>query len=374
MRTSLVSIADYEVVRFLGHANRGQLFLARPPQRLGLDDEHVVVKVMTGASAAAFDHLVRELRLFTSVPSPYLATLFDAGEHDDVCFYSMAYYPAGSLEHPCQPLAASVAVRAVADAARGAHALHDAGVAHCDIRPATVLLHDGGGRLSDLGMARATEAGQSVSSMVDISSVSYVDPRLLLGEGPDRASDIYSLGATLHYALTGMGPFPPPSQSEPLLAVRRILGHPPRIDPDLPPLVARLLAACLNADVHSRPCHCGRAGGPGPRAGGDAVTSLAAPSDGGVDHFRIVTLRSGHDDVARTPLPVVADHEARDVDSGVIVRGLYCGRDHFNDPRARYCRTCGLAMAQSKFRFARRHPAAARPAGVRLGREPPRVG
>ena len=108
-------IADYEFIRPLGSGNHGQFFLARRPPRLPVDVEYVAVKVLGGESTAdTFRRATREMKAFASVRSPYLVTLYDAGQHDGVFYYSMEYLPAGSLAEPAQPLDPATALRAVA--------------------------------------------------------------------------------------------------------------------------------------------------------------------------------------------------------------------------------------------------------------------
>ena len=134
-------IADYEFLRSLGSGNHGQFFLARRPARLPIDVEYVAVKVLSGESTAdTFRRATREMKAFASVRSPYLVTLYDAGQHDGIFYYSMEYLPEGSLAQPAHPLDQTAALRAVADAARAAAALHAAGIVHRDIKPSNVLL------------------------------------------------------------------------------------------------------------------------------------------------------------------------------------------------------------------------------------------
>ena len=74
-------IADYTLVRSLGDGNHGEFYLAERPDRLDVDAEFLAVKVWgAGASEAGFRKAIRELKLFASVKSPYLVTLFDAGQ------------------------------------------------------------------------------------------------------------------------------------------------------------------------------------------------------------------------------------------------------------------------------------------------------
>src|SRR4051812_43541895 len=132
-------VADYEIVRSLGVGNHGEFYLVRAPSRLGVTEEFLALKVWAcDAGDAASTRATRELRAFAAVGSPYLVTLFDAGQVDNRFFYSMEYLPLGSLANAGRPLDRSEVLRALADAARAAHALHEAGIVHRDIKPSNI--------------------------------------------------------------------------------------------------------------------------------------------------------------------------------------------------------------------------------------------
>ncbi|MEU4427632.1 protein kinase [Actinoplanes sp. NPDC024001] len=239
-------IADYDFVRPLGSGNHGQFFLARRPRRLPIDADLVAVKVLAAESTeVAFRRATRELAAYAAVTSPHLVAPIDAGQQDGVFFYSMEYEPAGSLAAPAVPVPPGQGLRAVADAARAAAALHDAGIVHRDIKPGNVLLHGTGGRLSDLGLAQIFTEGVTVTGMGGLDAVEYVDPDLLLGGPPGPATDVWSLGVLIHRVTTGRGLYGEMPQTDGLLALRRVLSTSPQLDPALPGPVAELIRDCL---------------------------------------------------------------------------------------------------------------------------------
>ena len=120
----------------------------------------------------------------------------------------------------------SQVLAAVADAARAAHALHEAGIAHNDIKPGNVMLHDGHAKLSDLGLSQLLTPGLTITGLGSTGSVEYLDPAVIRGEMPGRATDIFALGATLHRALTGTGLYGDLPTDNTMLAMRRVLSHP----------------------------------------------------------------------------------------------------------------------------------------------------
>lgn len=246
-------IADYEFIRPLGESNYGNNYLAKAPARLGIDADRVVVKVIAGpTSDDAFRRATRELKHFSVADSDRLVAVYDAGRHGGAFYYAMEYLPMGSLEQPAEPIDATRAVAAVRDAALAAHALHERGIAHRDIKPANILLAEDGGRLADLGLSQLLSPGMVMTGLGQIG-LEYTDPAIMLGAAASRASDIWSLGACLHFALTGRGVYGDLQDTEPLLLVRSILASQPTVSPDLPDPAADLVRDCLASDVTARP-------------------------------------------------------------------------------------------------------------------------
>ena len=247
---ALQGIGDYQFVSEVGHGTNGRYFLAATPQRLEIEPEQVVVKVLMGQQADALEDLARELKVFAAVKSPYLTQLYDAGQQGEDCYVAMEYHPMGSLAGPSTVDRAG-ALRAVRDAARGAHDLHEAGIVHRDIQPSNILLVEDGAKLSDFDLAQVLQPGVTVTASSQVQTAEFIDPSVILGNEPSRASDIWSLGASLHRALTGVsiwGDIP----EDPTLAVRFVLNGQPRLHDNLEPDDAELLKPCLATDPTDR--------------------------------------------------------------------------------------------------------------------------
>ena len=249
-------IADYQLLRVIGQGNFGTFHLARPPARLDIPDEFVAIKVFgtgTRVNPTTFRRAVGELKAFGAVRSPYLVRLFDAGQERGVFYYAMEYLPEGSLAAANHELNRVESVRAVEHAARAAHDLHEAGIVHRDIKPANVLLYAEGGRLSDLGLAQVLAPGLTVTSFGGAESLAFLDPAILAGARPSRASDIWALGVTLHLALTGRGVYPNFPGHDVLLAMRALSSKSPVLDPGLTSAERTLIACCLAPEPAARP-------------------------------------------------------------------------------------------------------------------------
>jgi eukaryotic-like serine/threonine-protein kinase len=249
-----VGIADYTFIRRLGSGGHGVSYLAQRPDRLACTAELVAVKVLSGGSSQdVFRRAAHELAAFAAVTSPYLVSLYDAGQQGEAVYYSMEYLPGGSLATPAERPDRVTSLTAMAHAARAAHALHEAGIAHRDIKPGNILLYPGGAKLADLGLSHVLEPGIAVTRMGPAGDIGYLDPDLMRGALPSRASDVFSLGATLHYALTGEGLYGPLAEDDPLLAMRRVISEPPEIATELDPDIRDVIAWAIAADPGERP-------------------------------------------------------------------------------------------------------------------------
>jgi eukaryotic-like serine/threonine-protein kinase len=246
-------IADYRFVRMLGEGNHGRFWLAPPPERLGLSVDYVTVKTLTRhASDDDFRRMANELRLYATVDSPYLVKVLDAGQQDGILFYACEYVPGGSIAEQGTGSVAAV-MTAVACAARAAHALHEVGVAHRDIKPENIFLTSDGGKLGDLGLAQALNRGQTVTGIGPIGAVEYLAPEMIRGSSGSRASDIWSLGATLHRALTGQSLYPGLPTDDVLASLRHLLATVPIISERLPDVAQAAVEACMQPDPVDRP-------------------------------------------------------------------------------------------------------------------------
>lgn len=248
-------IADYVLLRELGRGESSQVYLARTPLRLGLSTDTVAVKVLAGAGGDRFDALTDELARVAALRCPELIPLYEVGVDAGSVFYAMRHEQLGSLAAPARELPRRERLQAVARAARGAHEMHEAGVAHRGIGPANILLGKTGAVLAEPALGHVFTQGHTMSGLGSVAQagrLELVDPELLSGRPAGRASDVWALGVTLHRVLTGHGVFPALVSSDPFTAVRIYLRSQPEPGEDLSDGERSVVLAALHPDPARR--------------------------------------------------------------------------------------------------------------------------
>ncbi|MFF8726732.1 serine/threonine-protein kinase [Streptomyces sp. NPDC015171] len=239
----LERIGRHRLERPLGSGAFATVWLAHDPEL----QAPVAVKVLAENWAHRLDireRFLSEARLLRRAGSGRLVQVYDIGElPDGRPYFVMEYAAGGTLADLLAdgPLPVRDALALTAEAARGAAALHEAGIVHRDIKPTNVLLHtapDGSRRvlLADLGLAKSL-AQASVLTLA-AGSAGYQPPEQAEpGEGIDERADVYSLGAVGYELLTGTVPGPPGK-----------VVPPRRLRPELGEDVERALLRALEPD------------------------------------------------------------------------------------------------------------------------------
>lgn len=245
-------IADYQIVEQLQTGNHGTFFVARAPSRLELDDDLVAIKVLERhATDNEFKRMAAELDVLLRLDHPYLVDVLDAGHEEGRLFYATRYFRDGSLDlGPSEDVADIACI--MADAAEAAHALHEIGVAHRDIKPSNILLEEGRGHLCDLGVANYLQAQFTATGSSPVGTLAYADPALIRGAAPGRSSDVWSLGATLHAAVTGRSVLGDIPDHHLAAAIEYVFGAEPELAPDCPPVIGAIVARSIQADPADR--------------------------------------------------------------------------------------------------------------------------
>ncbi|MGO9465244.1 MAG: serine/threonine protein kinase [Isosphaeraceae bacterium] len=239
-KTKGLLIGDYLVLDKLGQGGMGVVFKARHRPT-----GHVVaMKVLPpsfGRDRAAVQRFRREVEIASRLDHPNLVAALDASEVQGVYFLTMEYISGYDLERLAAdggPLPIDLALHCTIHAARGLAAAHAQGIIHRDVKPANVMLDEMGSvRVLDLGLARVVEAGNLIGgspvgsltqSGAYMGTVDFMAPEQ--ADDPrnvDHRADIYSLGCTLYFLLTGRPPFLADT------VLKRLMAHQERPAPTL---------------------------------------------------------------------------------------------------------------------------------------------
>jgi hypothetical protein len=233
-------IGNYLILDKLGQGGMGVVFKARH-RRLGRIGALKILPPSFARDKSAVLRFRREVEAAGRLKHPNLVAALDADEDRGVHFLVMDYVEGRDLDHVVRergPLPVGQAVDSLIQAARGLAAAHAEGIIHRDIKPGNLMLeHAGTVRVLDLGLARIVEsanpfnktaARRLTESGMYMGTIDFMAPEQAEdSHRVDGRADIYSLGCTLFYLLTGREPFPGET------VLKRLLAHMERPAPSL---------------------------------------------------------------------------------------------------------------------------------------------
>jgi serine/threonine protein kinase len=171
-------------------------------------------------SPQAKNRFLREAQSAALIQHPHVATIFDFGEEGDAYFYVMEFVEGEDLERHVGhqgPLLPAAALRVALQVAQALEAAQARKVIHRDIKPANIMaVSNRAGaldvKLIDFGLAKGAgtdflDAGRITRTQDFVGSPAFASPEQCETKTLDIRSDIYSLGVTLWYLLTGKRPF-----------------------------------------------------------------------------------------------------------------------------------------------------------------------
>jgi eukaryotic-like serine/threonine-protein kinase len=197
--------------------------------------------------------VLREARASARLNHPGVVTLYDVVSDQGGTFIVMELVEAPTLAELVGvggPLPPGRVAELGVQLAGALEAAHGTGIVHRDLKPANVMVPEVGvARLADFGVASLQGDPQLTLTGLVVGSPAYLAPEQARGEGSGPAADWWGLGATLFYALEGVGPFDRGSSIATLAAV---VNDPPR-EPRRAGALAPLVSALLAKDPNARP-------------------------------------------------------------------------------------------------------------------------
>jgi len=280
----------YRILELLGSGGMGRVFKAehRLMERL------VALKVINRNfmdNPAAVERFRREVKTAARLSHPNIVAAFDAEQVQDCHFLVMEFVEGQSLDRFVQQrgrLPVAEACDYIRQAALGLQHAWERGMVHRDIKPQNLMrTPDGRIKVLDFGLARFLAEGKSGSGLTQFGVVmgtpDYIAPEQAHdSRAADTRSDIYSLGCTFYYLLTGRVPFPEGSMLQKLMAhVEKAPTPLVRLRSDVPPAVAGIVERMMAKDPARRyqtPAEVARELGDVPIAAPEAPTAEYVPS------------------------------------------------------------------------------------------------
>lgn len=204
---------------------------------------------------------MREVRTAAKVNHPTVARVLDVGYWQGTHFVASEYVRGATLDKIVTekgPLAPHVAAQLVAQVAVGLMHAHSCGLIHRDLKPGNIMvLPDRGVKLIDLGLTHMLESPwarvtKRISTKEYSEEIAHIAPEQAWGCEMDGRSDVYSLGSTFYYLLTGEVPFP--GLAPEMMAERQIRGvpAPSKLRSTIPPEIDRIVTTMGAKDPHTR--------------------------------------------------------------------------------------------------------------------------
>jgi serine/threonine-protein kinase len=251
-------IGNYEILDRLGAGGMGTVYKARHRRMKRVVALKVLSRDVAGAGKFA-DRFQREVETIARLSHPNIVMAFDADEGETGPFLVMEFVNGRDLASEVEkggPLTVAEAVDRILQAARGLEYAHAQGIVHRDIKPGNLLRDaDGVVKVADLGLARlnAPDGGPGGSTSLTqagmvVGTADYMSPEQAVDSGEvDHRADIYSLGCTLHFLLTGRPPYQAASIMAILLKHRdapipELSASRPDIPPELETIFQRMVA------------------------------------------------------------------------------------------------------------------------------------
>jgi eukaryotic-like serine/threonine-protein kinase len=255
-------LGSFQILSLIGKGGMGRVYLARDSRT----NQLMALKVLPPKLAREKERLLmrfqREMELSKKVNHPHVCRTFETDLYRGVHYLAMEFIPGQTLTRLINtegPMEVPRLARLLAEVASGLEHAHQQGLVHRDLKPGNIMItpHDHA-KLLDLGLALM--AGEKADPSVTggqgyvVGTMDYIAPEQTTdAAGVDGRADIYSLGCTSYFALTGRPPFPGGTSIE---KIHRHRKEEPesllKLRPTMPPAFAALIHRMLAKDPRHR--------------------------------------------------------------------------------------------------------------------------
>jgi TolB-like protein/predicted Ser/Thr protein kinase/Tfp pilus assembly protein PilF len=254
------NFGDYNLLEEVGRGGQGVVYRARQNSL----NRTVALKIIALGHWATDAHLKRfrrEAEAAASLDHSGIVPIYEVGERDGSCYFSMKFVEGGQLDEVSnrEPMPIRRVVELIAKIARTVHYAHEHGILHRDIKPGNILLDlKGEPHLTDFGLARLVESESTVTRTMEVlGTPSYMAPEQAVGNNIAISSltDVYGLGAVLYQLLTGHPPFAGGTTYETIKLLLDTEPRQPRLwNPKIDRDLSTICLKCLEKDPKHRYC------------------------------------------------------------------------------------------------------------------------
>ena len=242
----------YQIVGELGRGGMGIVYKAKDT----VLDRLVAYKVLPDSlkeNPQALKNFLREAKSAAQLNHPNIVTVYDAGEQDGRYYIAMEFVDGNTLKEIVRrrgAIASGGVLHVLVQMCEALAFAHDKKIVHRDIKTAnTMWARDRKAKIMDFGLAKIVEEVRNHTTLVS-GTPYYMSPEQTLGRNVDYRTDIYSLGVTIFELATGRLPF-----TEGNIPYHHVHTPPPdarEMKPDVPALLAEIVARCLRKDPEER--------------------------------------------------------------------------------------------------------------------------
>src|SRR5215210_8236344 len=249
------TVGPWRIESLIAVGGMGRVYKARSAE--GQESALKLVKPDLAQDSVFRKRFEREASIAQRLTHPHVVPVLDTGEHEGLPYLAQRLITGGSLDDRLERdgvLNAELAIRICTEVASGLDALHAAGLFHRDVKPANILLDEGGTAfITDFGLAKDSQGSLLTRPGQTLGSMDYMAPEQIRGEEISAASDVYALGCVMFECVTGNPPFSDRQGMRVLWA--HLQDAPPDATAtrtDLPPAFAAELVRALDKDPSAR--------------------------------------------------------------------------------------------------------------------------